>query len=60
MSDFREVTFSPLPLTPLKSESGLNVLNVPLDDDQPAGKSNVFGASLNFINSIVGAGIIGR
>jgi hypothetical protein len=78
MSDFREVTFSPLASNPENGEDpGLNTHN---DENSPklrpeivenveenkirvnfpVGNSSYLAASFNFINSIVGAGIIGR
>jgi hypothetical protein len=78
MSDFREVTFSPLASNPENGEDpGLNTHNdesspriMPDSAENgeeskvrvnfPVGHSSYLAASFNFINSIVGAGIIGR
>jgi hypothetical protein len=65
MSDFREIVFSPLampdsdefPNNYVEKVSG-NDMNIADGDKQQDG-STIFGASFNFVNSIVGAGIIG-
>lgn len=79
MSDFREVTFSPL-VGNLESQDDVQTISLqspasglqqkPSEHDHQsadysqsmkleAGGSSVWGASFNFVNSIVGAGIIG-
>ncbi len=63
MSDFREITFSPLSPSSEFYEGTSNEKNtdhLKLKLDFKTGESSYWGASFNFINSIVGAGIIGK
>jgi hypothetical protein len=68
MSDFREIVFSPLMMQGIldSDEFPTNIVeNIAGDEtdgnlvDGDKDGSTVFGASFNFVNSIVGAGIIG-
>ena len=70
MSDFREIVFSPLSVQGLATDTDNDDFPSPPpsaavgnaseeSEDSVHQGSSVFGASFNFINSIVGAGIIG-
>ena len=56
-------TFSPLSLQDSREDRERDIIIANDDSDQPGdeeqGTSTVFGAAFNFVNSIVGAGIIG-
>ncbi len=64
MSDFREIVFSPIAFQGLADEDFPSIVVdvgiVPQNHTVTQNGSSVSGASFNFVNSIVGAGMIGK